>query len=185
MTFYLLCSKTKQEDELEQLCNIFKEEVDDKRSQITSQYLQRAATEFPDTLSITTSLDELLLCFSLGGQLKNYYRYGTYSLCAQQREKFWFAVKNGKFSTGQADPDWNNPKDLEQRTRIQEFFKKRVLEEKALGSSEDVWDVRSEPLNKPFFVERRGKKCVIEDMDMGTELREHKQRMLFTSGEVV
>ncbi|CAK7909825.1 hypothetical protein CAAN1_21S00760 [[Candida] anglica] len=135
----------KEEDELNELWSVLKDEVKDKRQKIQNEYSQRNVSEFPDTLSITTAFDEILSCFSLGGQFKNYYRYGSYSLCTQQREKFWFAIQNGSFTDSK-----QNEGDLEKRKNIQEFFKKRLLEQKAMGSSEDVWDARTQLLDRPF-----------------------------------
>lgn len=43
-----------------------------------------------------------------------------------------------------------NDKELSSRIKIQEFFKKRLLEDKAKGSSEDIWDARKELQSYPF-----------------------------------
>lgn len=98
-----------------------------------------------------TALDELIACFSLGGQFKNYYRYGSYDSCERQREKFWFAIKHGSLVEGKDKPaEELNDKELNSRVKIQQFFKKRLLEDKSKGSSEDIWDARKELQSYPF-----------------------------------
>jgi len=39
---------------------------------------------------------------------------------------------------------------LTNRIKVQEFYKKRFLEDKAKGSSEDIWNKREELLSNPF-----------------------------------
>jgi hypothetical protein len=140
------------ETELKQIWSLFQDSPEDikaRRQQVT-QALNERSSEFPGTMSIVTSLDELLGCFAVGGQIKNYYRYGTYDLCKRQREKFWFAVKNGTMYDGEKPITELTTKELTQRQVIQEFYKKRLLEDKAKGSSEDIWDVRLELAPNPF-----------------------------------
>lgn len=142
----------KDNDELNEIWSLFKdspEEVQSRRRQITKT-IQNEAAGFPTQISIITAFDELLLCFALGGQLKNYYRYGTYSTCQDQREKFWFAMRHGSFTESDESLDDLNPKQLEKRQKISDFYRKRLMRTKANGSSEDVWDARTKMLNKPF-----------------------------------
>ncbi|KAI5951535.1 hypothetical protein KGF54_004609 [Candida jiufengensis] len=110
--------------------------------------------EYPSQLSIMTSLDELIACFALGGQFKHYYRYGSYDLCQKQREKFWFAIKHGTMIESKKSDlkalEELNDKELENRVKIQEFFKKRLMDDKLKGSSEDIWDSRNELREYPF-----------------------------------
>lgn len=130
-----------EEQELQELWSLFQDSPEDvqlKRKEITKKIKFDKVSEFPSTLLIFTATDELLSCFAITGQLKSYYRYGSYDLCARQREKFWFAMRNGSFS----DSDSNSPSDLQRKAKIQEFYKKRLLEDKAMGSSEDIWNLR-------------------------------------------
>ncbi|CUM52507.1 uncharacterized protein AC631_05513 [Debaryomyces fabryi] len=149
-----MSSNNNENDDLKEIWSLFQdspEEIQQKRQQITKA-INSNNKSFPSQISIVTAFDELLLCFALGGQVKNYYRYGSYSTCAEQREKVWFALKNGTFSsnlTEEIDYD-TSPKELEKRQNVQAFFKRRLLEEKAKGSSEDIWDAREKPLNQPF-----------------------------------
>ncbi|EDK42792.1 EMI1 family protein [Acetobacter pasteurianus] len=128
--------------------------LDLKRKEVLTSIQQNTElNDFPHKLAIMTALDELIGCFALGGQFKNYYRYGSYDSCQRQREKFWFAMKHGSMfeSGGQEKPiEELSEKELNSRIKIQEFYKKRLLEDKAKGSSEDIWDARKELVDYPF-----------------------------------
>lgn len=141
--------KIEEENELKDIWAMFKDSPDDiqsKRQQVTQIIHENNISSFPSGMSVMTSLDELLLCFALGGQLKNYYRYGSYSPCKREREKFWFAIKYGSFSDISnneiIDESSLSEKDIEKRHKVQNFYKQRLLEDKARGSSEDIWDIR-------------------------------------------
>lgn len=141
-----------KDDELEEIWSLFKdspEETKDRRRQVT-QTIQNEATGFPTQMSIVTAFDELLHCFAIGGQFRNYYRYGTYTSCQAQRDKFWFAMRHGSFTETDKPVEELNVKQLEKRQKIADFYKKRLMETKARGSSEDVWDERKKRLAKPF-----------------------------------
>ncbi|KAK6458012.1 uncharacterized protein RJT20DRAFT_28368 [Scheffersomyces xylosifermentans] len=145
----------KEDQELQQIWKLFQdspEEIKERRQQITKIIHEDQNAEFPTSISIVTAFDELLSCFALGGQLKNYYRYGTMDVCQRQREKFWFAIKMGNFSEDKDDVPVESltPKQLATRSKIQDFYKKRLLEDKANGSSEDIWNKRTELLSNPF-----------------------------------
>ena len=139
----------KEEDELKEMWALLDEPATPAGA---ASAAGAADAAFPSHMSITTAFDEILLCFLLGGQLKHYYRYGTYSLCQPQREKFWFALANGSFT--EAPPATStaaaSPRDHERQRNIQQFYKRRLLEHTRDGSSEDVWDARTEPLERPF-----------------------------------
>lgn len=143
-----------EQEDLQELWKLFKdspEDIQTRRKQVTSIIQENNSSSFPSEISVLTSIDELTGCFGLGYQLKNYYRYGEYSDCKRQREKFWFAIKNGSIMEGSDTYSINDetlmkPKELKRRQKIQEFYKKRLLEDKARGSSEDIWSERNEPL---------------------------------------
>ena len=146
---------SKEEPEIEELWHEFQNansDIQQKRDNVIKEITKNTVlNEYPAKLSITTALDELIACFSLGGQFKNYYRYGSYDSCKRQREKFWFAIKHGSLMEGKDKPvEELNDKELNSRVKIQEFFKKRLLEDKARGSSEDIWDARKELQSYPF-----------------------------------
>lgn len=142
-----------EEEELKQLWNLFQDSPEDiqlRRQQITRAIQQDKVSEFPTSISIVTALDELFGCFAVGAQVKNFYRYGTYETCQRQRQKFWFAIKNGSMYENDKPLSEMTPKQIIQAEKIQEFYKKRLLEDKAKGSSEDIWDVRKNKLANPF-----------------------------------
>ncbi|RLV95917.1 Early meiotic induction protein 1 [Spathaspora sp. JA1] len=143
----------KTDKELEEVWKLFEDtpiEIQERRKSLIKTIQDDKTLDYPTSVKVTTSLDEVLECFALGGQVRHYYRYGTYDVCQRQREKFWFAVKNGGFSENNKPVDQLTEKELNQRIKIQEFFKKRVLEDKAAGSSEDIWDQRKVLLSDPF-----------------------------------
>lgn len=143
----------KEDAELQQIWSLFQdspEEVQQRRQKITQAILDLASiNDFPGTMLVVTALDELLGCFALGGQLKSYYRYGTYDPCIRQREKFWFAITNGTLTELKKQVWEMLDKELDQRAKIQNFYKKRLMEDKARGLSEDVWDMRTDKID-PF-----------------------------------
>lgn len=145
----------KDDKELEEIWKLFQdsnEDVQKRRKEITKAIQKDTnLNEYPGLVSLMTALDELIACFALGGQVKNYYRYGTYDSCTRQREKFWFAIKHGSFREQEERPlEELSERELTNRIKVQEFYKKRFLEDKAKGSSEDIWDKREELLSNPF-----------------------------------
>lgn len=148
-----MSDKSTEDRELNNLWSLFKdspEEIQERRQKITKLIHDGDSLSFPHQMSMMTAFDELLGCFALGGQVKNYYRYGSYSNCEKEREKFWFAIKNGNLYESNTPFESLSPREIERAVKIQEFYKKRLLEDKAKGSSEDIWDIRSQPLKNPF-----------------------------------
>ncbi|ODV78032.1 uncharacterized protein CANTADRAFT_26984 [Suhomyces tanzawaensis NRRL Y-17324] len=145
----------KEEEELNQLMDLFKESPEEakvRKEEFQKAVVQQAdLLDFPANMSVVTALDDLFGCFALGGQVKHYYRYGTYASCQKQREKFWFAIKHGEMYEGKQKPlDELTAREINKRVKIQDFYKQRWIEEKAKGLSEDVWSVRKEKLENPF-----------------------------------
>lgn len=91
---------------------------------------QLELSKFPKELSCMTALDELMQCMSLGGQIRNYYRFGDLTLCDKQSEKLNFCFSNSL-----------NTEDIKE-INIQTFYKERLVETLKRGSSEDVWESR-------------------------------------------
>ncbi|KAI3405737.2 hypothetical protein KGF56_001344 [Candida oxycetoniae] len=150
-------SKEKKDDdeELRKLWEQFQDSsdaLDEKRKQVIETIDRNTGlNDYPCKLSIMTALDELIGCFALGGQFKHYYRYGSYDLCEKQRKKFWFALKHGSlFDQKDKQVEKLSETELENQVQVQEFYKKRLLQEKSNGSSEDVWDAREEAKSYPF-----------------------------------
>lgn len=142
--------------ELEKLQELFRDsdpEINKRRQEVLKTARENDLSSFPSDLSLLSAFDDVLMCFSLGGQIKNIYRYGSYTTCEAQRKKFWFAMFNGSFSDKDMDVEKiaANPKELERRKKIQEFYKQTLLENKVKGLSEDVWNERKELLTQPFM----------------------------------
>ncbi|ODV85291.1 hypothetical protein CANARDRAFT_23352 [[Candida] arabinofermentans NRRL YB-2248] len=85
---------------------------------------------FPKEMSCLTAMDEMMECMSLGGQIRNYYRYGDFSMCDPQNEKMNFCFSNS-LNAGEA-----------KEKNIQEFYKNRLVEQLKRGSSEDIWEAK-------------------------------------------
>lgn len=90
----------------------------------------RALPLLQKEMSCMTALDELMQCMSLGGQIRNYYRYGDLTLCDKQSEKLNFCFSNSL-----------NTEDVKE-INVQEFYKNRLVEQLKRGSSEDIWESR-------------------------------------------
>ncbi|KAK6361703.1 hypothetical protein TWF730_005417 [Orbilia blumenaviensis] len=97
-------------------------------------------TLYPTTMSCREAFDELYFCYSLGGQFKNLYRYGTYRRCEEKSDDFWFCMRTKMYGP-------NTKKEM-----IVKYHKEKEAEKYKKGpSSEDVWKVRTEPLEGQFM----------------------------------
>lgn len=142
--------------ELQQLLELFQSDdpqINERRKEVLKTVRENDVSSFPSDLSLMSAFDDVLMCFSLGGQIKNIYRYGSYTTCEAQRKKVWFAIWNGSFSEKEMDVEKlaADSRELERRQKIQEFYKQTLLDKKAQGLSEDIWDERKELLTKPFM----------------------------------
>ena len=82
--------------------------------------------KYPSTMSCIECLDQLIDCLSVGGQIRNYYRYSEFNICETQMNKLKFCLSNGK------DP-----------VKIQEYYKSlQEYNKKHRGTSEDIWEER-------------------------------------------
>ncbi|KAL4786714.1 hypothetical protein BJX76DRAFT_87659 [Aspergillus varians] len=93
---------------------------------------------YPDTMSCRSAFDYAFFCQSLGGQFVNVYRYGELRSCSEHWENFWICMKTRTYS------------DKEKRRLIREHNQKKAIKYKTGPSSEDVWEVRMEPVKKAF-----------------------------------
>ncbi|CCE62149.1 hypothetical protein TPHA_0B04800 [Tetrapisispora phaffii CBS 4417] len=83
-------------------------------------------SKYPTTMSCREAFDQLTSCYSVGGQFRNYYRYGEYNPCSKQLAKFKFCIMNSK------DP-----------VKVQEWYKEQIEYNKEYrGSSDDIWEER-------------------------------------------
>ncbi|KAL1306502.1 hypothetical protein AAFC00_005197 [Neodothiora populina] len=96
---------------------------------------------YPRTMSCRQAFDEAFYCQSLGGKFNDLYRHGGIRSCSEQWGAFWFCmrIKNlGDEDKGQAVAEWYKARD------------ERVRKERG-GSSEDIWEIRTEPVKKAFW----------------------------------
>ncbi|KAI0344793.1 hypothetical protein BDW22DRAFT_1326732 [Trametopsis cervina] len=87
--------------------------------------------DIPSCLSL---MDTFLSCHILNHQMRSLYRYGQMSECAQKGEDFKFCMSNKSLHEQEKYEAWIH--------RRAEWWAKRRLAK----SSEDVWNIRSEPL---------------------------------------
>ncbi|KAL8750065.1 MAG: hypothetical protein Q9184_006563 [Pyrenodesmia sp. 2 TL-2023] len=98
------------------------------------------SSHYPTEMSCRSAFDSAFYCQSLGGQLNNVYRYGTFRDCKEQWSQFWFCVKTNKGFLG----------DQERESRIRDHYKLREMKYRVGASSEDVWQPRTEKLESAF-----------------------------------
>ncbi|KAH8704252.1 hypothetical protein BGW36DRAFT_370964 [Talaromyces proteolyticus] len=93
---------------------------------------------YADTMSCRSAFDYAFFCQSFGGQWVNVYRYGELRSCSEHWENFWLCMKTRSY------PD-NVRKEI-----IRNHNRKKAVKYKTGPSSEDVWDLRTEPLVDAF-----------------------------------
>ncbi|KAF9115221.1 hypothetical protein BGX27_008586 [Mortierella sp. AM989] len=84
-----------------------------------------------DRFKVSDAMNELAACSSLGSNVRNYYRYGTYKDCAGRYDhlKFCLSIKTKSSQVAQV---MIQKRDAELRAK-----------KKGLPSSEDVWTART------------------------------------------
>ncbi|KAE8350758.1 hypothetical protein BDV28DRAFT_138530 [Aspergillus coremiiformis] len=93
---------------------------------------------YPDTMSCRSAFDYAFFCQSFGGQFVNVYRYGELRSCSEHWDNFWLCMKTRTWSDGS-------------RTKaIRDHYRKKAIKYKTGPSSEDVWDLRTEPVRNAF-----------------------------------
>ncbi|CRG83204.1 hypothetical protein PISL3812_00554 [Talaromyces islandicus] len=93
---------------------------------------------YPDHMSCRSAFDYAFFCQSFGGQWVNVYRYGNLRSCSEHWENFWLCMKARGYS------------DESRRETIRDHYRKKAVKYKTGPSSEDVWEVRTEPVQNPF-----------------------------------
>lgn len=98
-----------------------------------------ADSQYPSTLSCRELFDSAFYCQSFGGQFNNIYRYGGFRSCS----KHWAAWR---FCMG-----LKTLSDSERAEQIRHFYKEKEAEIKMGANSENIWKIRSEPVEKAFW----------------------------------
>lgn len=93
---------------------------------------------YPSEMSCRSALDYAMFCQSFGGQFVNVYRFGEFRSCQNHWSDFWLCMRTRSWDEG------------ERARAIQDHFRKRAIKWKTGPSSEDVWDVRIEPVKDAF-----------------------------------
>ncbi|PWY78427.1 hypothetical protein BO94DRAFT_537614 [Aspergillus sclerotioniger CBS 115572] len=93
---------------------------------------------YDDTMSCRSAFDYAFFCQSFGGQFVNVYRYGELRSCSEHWDNFWMCMKTRTLP------------DQQRRKAIRDHNRKKAIKYKTGPSSEDVWDVRTEPAQNPF-----------------------------------
>lgn len=93
---------------------------------------------YSDTMSCRSAFDYAFFCQSLGGQWVNIYRYGELRSCSEHWNNFWLCMKTKAYP------------DEERKELIRDHYRKKAIKYKTGPSSEDVWEVRTEPLKDAF-----------------------------------
>ena len=96
---------------------------------------------YPRTMSCRQAFDQAFYCQSLGGKFNDLYRYGGIRSCSPQWSQFWFCMRVRTLS------------DKEREHQTAEWYESREdrIKKERAGSSEDVWELRTEPVKKAFW----------------------------------
>lgn len=93
---------------------------------------------YADEMSCRTAFDYAFFCQSFGGQFVNVYRYGELRSCSEHWDNFWLCMRTRSWSD-----------DL-RRKAIRAHNQKKAIKYKTGPSSEDIWDVRLDPVRDAF-----------------------------------
>ncbi|KAG2421768.1 hypothetical protein HFD88_005744 [Aspergillus terreus] len=93
---------------------------------------------YPDTMSCRSAFDYAFFCQSFGGQFVNVYRYGELRSCSEHWDNFWLCMKTRTWS------------EESKKKAIRDHNRKKAIKYKTGPSSEDVWDLRMQPVRDAF-----------------------------------
>ncbi|KAI7825093.1 hypothetical protein BC939DRAFT_129914 [Gamsiella multidivaricata] len=93
----------------------------------------KASDDIFDRFKVSDAMNQLAACSSLGSNIRNYYRYGTYKDCADRYDhlKFCLSIKTKSSQVAQV---MIQKRDAELRAK-----------KRAMPNSEDVWIARTHP----------------------------------------
>ncbi|OJJ89441.1 EMI1 family protein, partial [Aspergillus glaucus CBS 516.65] len=93
---------------------------------------------YQDTMSCRSAFDYAFFCQSFGGQFVNVYRYGELRSCSEHWDNFWLCMRTRSWGEN------------ERRKAIRDHNRKKAIKYKTGPSSEDVWDMRTQPVQNVF-----------------------------------
>ncbi|KAL8815578.1 MAG: hypothetical protein Q9223_005297 [Gallowayella weberi] len=95
---------------------------------------------FTSTISCQSAFDSAYYCQSVGGQLNNIYRYGTFRDCSDHWKQFWFCMRTNRGFLG----------DEERERRVREHYRLKETKYRVGPSSEDIWRPRTRMVEGAF-----------------------------------
>ena len=110
---------------------------------------------YPTEMHCRSALDYAMFCQSLGGQFVNVYRFGTFRSCSNHWQDFWLCMRTRK---------WEEQARVQ---AIQDHYRKKAIKYKTGPSSEDVWEVRTEPFRGAFQGDLEALERQIRDWEEG------------------
>jgi hypothetical protein len=93
---------------------------------------------YPTEISCRSAFDYAFFCQSFGGQFVNIYRYGTFRSCSNHWEDFWLCMRTR---------NWG---DKDRKKAIQDHYRQKAIKYKTGPSSENFWEVRTDPARDAF-----------------------------------
>lgn len=93
---------------------------------------------YPKELSCRSAFDYAMFCQSFGGQFVNVYRYGEFRSCSNHWNDFWLCMRTR---------NWD---EKDKAKAIQDHYRTKAVKWKTGPSSEDIWEVRTEPVKDAF-----------------------------------
>ncbi|KAK5088396.1 hypothetical protein LTR05_002614 [Lithohypha guttulata] len=93
---------------------------------------------YPTEISCRSALDYAMFCQSFGGQFVNVYRYGEFRSCKNHWSDFWLCMRT------------RNWEEKDRVKAIQDHYRMKAVKWKTGPSSEDIWEVRTEPVKDAF-----------------------------------
>ncbi len=93
---------------------------------------------YPTEISCRSTFDYAMFCQTFGGQFVNVYRYGSFRSCSSHWDDFWLCMRTRQWE------------DKDRKKAIHDHYAKRAIKWKTGPSSEDVWEVRTEPAKDAF-----------------------------------
>ncbi|KAL7270669.1 hypothetical protein RUND412_006614 [Rhizina undulata] len=107
---------------------------DGKRSQLEAEY----ESAFPTDMNCISAFDEMFYCYSLGGQFLNVYRYGAVRDCSEKSKDWRFCMRAKMYGP------------IARKAMILAHNKEKAAKYKQGASSEEIWPLRTQPLENAF-----------------------------------
>lgn len=93
----------------------------------------------PTTMSCRQAFDQAFYCQSLGGQFNSIYRFGAMRSCSELWSQWRFCMRTKSVYD-----------DETKGNMIRDHYRERLMKYKVGPSSEDVWEMRTEPVESAF-----------------------------------